>query len=96
MSDSRSLPWPHPPSAPAADGIVGSGGHDIISGGYGADWLAGAPLPPNWSAPNNFPDLTFFALPGAPAQGEGLYGGAATPSSMFALTAAGAIRSYGM
>ncbi|WP_216910817.1 M10 family metallopeptidase C-terminal domain-containing protein [Synechococcus sp. CCY 0621] len=57
------------------DGIVGSGGHDIISGGYGADWLAGAPLALNWSAPNNFRDLAFFGLPGAPAQWKGLYGG---------------------
>lgn len=57
------------------DGIVGSGGHDIISGGYGADWLAGAPLAPNWSAPNSFRDLAFFGLPGAPAQWKGLVGG---------------------
>jgi hypothetical protein len=60
------------------DGIVSSGSsgsHDMISGGYGADWLAAAPLAPNGSAPNNFRDLAFFGLPGAPAQWKGLVGG---------------------
>ena len=37
--------------------------------------LAGAPLAPNWAAPNSFRDLAFFAVPGAPAQWRGLVGG---------------------
>lgn len=57
------------------DPIVGNSSHDMISGGYGADWMAGAPLAQNWFVPNNFRDLAFFGLPGAPVQWKGLYGG---------------------
>lgn len=57
------------------DNIVGTGSHDMISGGYGADWMAGAPLAPDWFVPNNFRDLASFGLPGAPLQWKGLYGG---------------------
>ena len=47
----------------------------MISGGCGADWLAGAPLAANWSVPNNDRDLTLFGIPGAPLQWKGLIGG---------------------
>ena len=47
----------------------------MISGGYGADWLAGAPLAANWFMLNNFRDLAFFGAPGVPLQWKGLFGG---------------------
>jgi hypothetical protein len=61
-----------PPSTGTSnnDSIVGSGRNDMISGGCGADWLAGAPLAANWSVPNNDRDLTLFAIPGAPFSGK--------------------------
>ena len=57
------------------ESIVGSLRNDMISGGYGADWLAGAPLAANLFMLNNFRDLAFFGAPGAPLQWKGLFGG---------------------